>query len=1075
MDTAIDAYRKRRAERLSSRGVKVKIMPNTENPQRITAYQRGKMRFKGDNGYKNGVDTPLRNDADGDEENNNQGGGDSGGGHGNTRLPYGLCLRFGIAIEPGWTPKDAWDALAGKGITPGGAYERLKKGEDPGTPDVPEAPKPEPVRKAALSERGGAEYEGFTGTKYTWASRGTDPWALTAKLVEGSAAPGSWAPSWFNKRFRTKYDMLYWLRDKGIEEFADPETGELVNPKEMDLPEKIGTIDGMGIAALSIGLRDGRYTVIATDLDGKKKTLNDFSSLAKAKEFAGRTGVTEDKMKLSPSLKKREVERLSWLTSGKKEYLEHDGKRYGDLELKAGDYGGYKIFGENEAGEKMTWGFPTKTEAMMFLKDSGVEKLREGKETRFPAEFEAPPVAAEIKGKKWQEIGLHVDRWDRVLLYGIDMDGNRDVIDYARGTVGQFKEKLANEYGVTDSKLKISDEDRIGIERLEQAEVERERRRKEFESKSIPFGAYRYMDPFIEKDSDGDYYVSGFDETGDKRRISSWGDMHDIASYCDKFGYDPKQFIKSDEIMEDYERYLEAKKTFETSAVSLPGGRFTKPFVIYDGHMYKLRGYDERGRMKELTRAVDLEDLEDRLEPFGFNAESFPLDDAAKKRVEQAKRARELIATGEYYSMGGHDVAYKDLRVEKDPDAVGSWKIVGTDMDGDEVTVAATDSWDDAIDKMAYHGVKSYKVIDGGKELGMPKDGMHSVMLMRKPGGGFSVYAATSSKPRGVVYETENESDARNWLKENNVPTSGIKTRGMNPNDDAPRTHTQKTLENFDTYRMKQIENTFVDDMTEAEKKDAVDMLTEMFDKGAIRAFRSGNSVYGILTEGYKSQPEIGHGGAAAAYDPEGRKRASQKFFGHSGVKSNEYEKCGYLGFPDDKEDWDDGSADGYGGSTPVMYTFKKDRMNDRMTYTFGDSLNTRSRISSAGYGGPKPTIEGMTALYSKRDVDRAVQAYKEYKDGKITYSEFFRRAKDEGNNNYVELQFHGPVTAEDIEKMTFKSQLGIDRTFDKMSAEKRKKAFDVLKKNGIQIMYKDGGRFIDAWEHLRNRYGADI
>jgi hypothetical protein len=50
-----------------------------------------------------------------------------GGGHGNTKIPFGLCQREGIKVEPNWTPKDAWDALAGKGYSASEAYKELKE------------------------------------------------------------------------------------------------------------------------------------------------------------------------------------------------------------------------------------------------------------------------------------------------------------------------------------------------------------------------------------------------------------------------------------------------------------------------------------------------------------------------------------------------------------------------------------------------------------------------------------------------------------------------------------------------------------------------------------------------------------------------------------------------------------------------------------------------------------------------------------------------------------------------------------------------------------------------------------
>lgn len=65
----------------------------------------------------------LRARYDVDEEENSGGG---KGGHGNTRIPFGLCQREGITVDPKWTPKDAWNALEGKGYSAKESYEKLR-------------------------------------------------------------------------------------------------------------------------------------------------------------------------------------------------------------------------------------------------------------------------------------------------------------------------------------------------------------------------------------------------------------------------------------------------------------------------------------------------------------------------------------------------------------------------------------------------------------------------------------------------------------------------------------------------------------------------------------------------------------------------------------------------------------------------------------------------------------------------------------------------------------------------------------------------------------------------------------
>ena len=74
--------------------------------------------------YLNRRDERLRRRFDEEEETNNK---PKSGGHGNTKIPFGLCQREGIRIDPGWTPKDAWNALEGKGYKAGEVYKELKK------------------------------------------------------------------------------------------------------------------------------------------------------------------------------------------------------------------------------------------------------------------------------------------------------------------------------------------------------------------------------------------------------------------------------------------------------------------------------------------------------------------------------------------------------------------------------------------------------------------------------------------------------------------------------------------------------------------------------------------------------------------------------------------------------------------------------------------------------------------------------------------------------------------------------------------------------------------------------------
>ncbi len=43
------------------------------------------------------------------------------------RLPFALCKEFGIDVQEGWTPRDAWDALKDKGAMQGSVSDAHKQ------------------------------------------------------------------------------------------------------------------------------------------------------------------------------------------------------------------------------------------------------------------------------------------------------------------------------------------------------------------------------------------------------------------------------------------------------------------------------------------------------------------------------------------------------------------------------------------------------------------------------------------------------------------------------------------------------------------------------------------------------------------------------------------------------------------------------------------------------------------------------------------------------------------------------------------------------------------------------------
>ena len=1227
-DFAVTLYRKRREERLAARGIKIKKKQyrKGKDGKRLTEPERK---------------AAYHNDDDGEESQQNNG--SEGGSHGNTRLPFGLCLKYGIEIGAGWTPHDAWEALAGKGITPDGIYRKLKAGEELGPDEAPEPPKKEPVKTI---DGGDKYYYKDLRARTGWGRRGATPWVLEGTPEWRDEVPEEerhgYRSSWLG-RFATTTDLYFFLKEKGIEEFVDPETGEVVNPVEMELPKRIWSDGERGYSALTIGMKKDRYAIVGTDFEGKKKTIQDFRSLAAAEEWLAKRGVAEDDFKLSPALKKREKERVSWLTSDIKEWVESDGVRYGDLKISRDYYGDYTLRGEDESGQFLNKEFKSRTDLIKYLKDQGVQKVRDiDKSVLNPQDYDIPDAVATIDGKAYQKLEIAKSR-DTLVLYGTDLDGSRGWISDLRGydTTESFFERLKTDYGITDDILEIDDDTKAYIAERRKAEEERDRRRKEFAEKAVPVGYSKFMDIFLEKDGSS-FKLNGYDEYGRMRNINSTFDMGDMIQYMEKYNLNPEEIIKdtelknefrkiqelrkdfetkseqigsyrytgveliktgseycligydingkrhsltysvsdlysvaesaeskgvtdlgkyalSPEVKKDWEAHLQRIAEFESKAVTLSDGRkYADMVLVHDsGHDYVLKGYDSRGRLKSVTGyGKSMYDTVQEAEGYGlkmedmqmespevrkaydeykrvkekFDTESRPFDgkkymdlklgydgiwyrirgtdakgrrvtiaesttateiqkqidgeksgeysfdtfeksDEMKERMKVLQKARDAIATGEYYDMGIDGTAFKSIHADKIGD---KWSIKGIDIDGKEKQIVETIDWDDTVETLERFGVKDYKLLTKDRTYDRPTDGMRHVVLMKSPDGMYKVFADTDTKGKHAeVHSCTTEEEARQYLSDNNVDSGNIRTRGMNPNDDKPRTHTQRSLESFDTYRMKRLDGSFIDDMTAEEKQLTAEMLQTVFDQGSYRVARSTSSMAGIIENGYKSQIEVGKGGYGAFKGKDGRKRASETFFGHSGLDDTEYEKCGYVGLKDEAEDWDDYNHPGYGGNSPLTYTLRKETVQDRTTYTYGDSLNTRHYMTSAGYAGPNPTIEGISSLASKSSILSKLEAFKKYKNGEISYQEMFREIRRSTDNGYIELQFHGPVTVKDIERISFNTVNDLDKAFGKMGKDRKKRVVQLLKENNVDLVYRENrsSKFQDAWAHIRENF----
>ena len=229
--------------------------------------------------------------------------------------------------------------------------------------------------------------------------------------------------------------------------------------------------------------------------------------------------------------------------------------------------------------------------------------------------------------------------------------------------------------------------------------------------------------------------------------------------------------------------------------------------------------------------------------------------------------------------------------------------------------------------------------------------------------------------------------------------------------------------------------------VTEEQAKEVSNELARIIENSDFCMNRSLRSFKLILKDGrFKNLFETGtSSGSTSTY---AREKTEKQLFGIEGnIKPEERPKYGYMcerGVKDTK------TADWYGDGGEVRIKFKRDRVIQNATYTLGDSLDYyKSKPELVAGRVANPSLAGLDAVGcgdnydSHCKIDKTINALKGYKDG----SDF---AKKNGySDKYLEVQYHGKLTVDDIEEVTFERGLNVPKTVIKE-----------LDKRGIKYSY---------------------
>lgn len=222
--------------------------------------------------------------------------------------------------------------------------------------------------------------------------------------------------------------------------------------------------------------------------------------------------------------------------------------------------------------------------------------------------------------------------------------------------------------------------------------------------------------------------------------------------------------------------------------------------------------------------------------------------------------------------------------------------------------------------------------------------------------------------------------------------------------------------------------------------------MAETIDKGrfCMRAHTQSDTFKDIINNGFKNQFQSRR--SSGYFDTRTRKAVTEKMFGCLGyLGADEYEKYGYLSTTDDFRNEREEELYTYGMARVV---FKKEKMLNRTTLTVGDSMANLYDVVASKVTAPKvesipgvinKNISWVAMAYSLEGFDvrdlfnkskNHLQLYENPKNnaekwinevyslqGKnVEYGVCRDDLQADQDVAYIELQYHGPLTIDDVE-----------------------------------------------------------
>lgn len=239
---------------------------------------------------------------------------------------------------------------------------------------------------------------------------------------------------------------------------------------------------------------------------------------------------------------------------------------------------------------------------------------------------------------------------------------------------------------------------------------------------------------------------------------------------------------------------------------------------------------------------------------------------------------------------------------------------------------------------------------------------------------------------------------------------------------------TPKTLQNFEKYSKKWENNVVKKYLSDDDIELIGKEIKKLIDDNEFSMRVNHYDLEKILKDGkFKNQFETGTSGGALNSDI--RKKATKQLFGKSRIKElSEYEKYGYLGHFDFVKDMRKSGTSQYGN---CIIHFSKDKLKNNVTYTIDDSLGLAyNKLTIAGDVN-NPKANGINEKWLDK-----MKNYLTSNDKSDNLTEFCEHT----GAKYIELQYHGEIKTDYIDKICFVKDLP-DET-----------VLNILKDNGVKL-----------------------